>query len=61
MIRSIISRDTSSRGREHHVTSVQYGSTCSYTTINYCTTWLVVFMYNYKLLYNMVGCVHVQR
>ena len=43
MIRSVISRDTCIN---HHVTNVQHGSACSCTTLNYCTTWLVVFKYN---------------
>ena len=57
MIRSIISRDTSSK---HHVVNVKHGSACSCTTINYCTIWLVVFMYNNKLVHTIVlsGQVH---
>ena len=43
IIRSIISRDTCIN---HHVTNVQHGSACSCTTLNYCTTWLVVLKCN---------------
>ena len=53
MIRAIISRDTC---KKHHVANGNHGSACSCTTINYCTTWLVVFKHNNTLLHLVDNC-----